>query len=499
MKEGRMTTKGATYEAIVVGAGPGGAACAALLAKKGMKTLLIDKNERPGGKTMTFSRRGFIYELWPTVGFPQLDTPFDAVMKALEMETELELLRPDPAGCLLYRASSSAEYKPFLWPGRGRPPDVSKVAAWLDLKQEDMEEVARFFTDVLFLSPEQLEELEEAEIGFDKFLSRYRIPKTFYDVLAFLITLIFCAPLELLDSAEGVKQFRDFFVRSVSLYPKGGYGRFAEVCTEAVKRNGGEVRLGTRVERIIVEDGQVRGVATAAGDFHAPIVVSDAGIQPTVLKLVGEEHFDRSYVNYVKDLIPGLGGIGTRYFLSKPVLEYPMYFCFSGDSYLNVESCVRQQTEVPEEIMIYAVAPSMFDPSLAPPGKQQFSTLTFCSPHIEMTNRQAWWDKIDETVANIWPEVPQHIEEKEHYWTHDISSLSRDHILPGQGGECMGLAQVIGQSARNKPSVKAPLRGLFYVGCDAGGYGCATQQAADSASNVAKTVLRYHQAHRSHS
>jgi hypothetical protein len=37
---------------------------------------------------------------------------------------------------------------------------------------------------------------------------------------------------------------------------------------------------------------------------------------------------------------------------------------------------------------------------------------------------------------------------------------------------------------------------LFYVGCDAGGYGVGTQQAVDSGINVADTVIRYHLTHR---
>ena len=49
---------------------------------------------------------------------------------------------------------------------------------------------------------------------------------------------------------------------------------------------------------------------------------------------------------------------------------------------------------------------------------------------------------------------------------------------------------------QRSPTAKAPLRGLFYVGCDAGGYGCGTHQAVDSAFKVAHMVIQYHQMHR---
>jgi prolycopene isomerase len=81
--------------------------------------------------------------------------------------------------------------------------------------------------------------------------------------------------------------------------------------------------------------------------------------------------------------------------------------------------------------------------------------------------------------------------------TYQVSNLTRDHLLPGQGGECIGLAQIVGQCGSHKPSAQAPVRGLYYVGCDAGGYGCGTHQAVDSGVNVAELVRRAHVVHAS--
>ena len=95
-------------------------------------------------------------------------------------------------------------------------------------------------------------------------------------------------------------------------------------------------------------------------------------------------------------------------------------------------------------------------------------------------------------MLKAFPELPQHIEHTEYYSSSDVSLLTRERVLPNQGGECIGLAQVVGQGGRQKPSVKAPIEGLFYVGCDAGGYGVGTQQAVDSGINVAEVVQQYH-------
>jgi len=82
------------------------------------------------------------------------------------------------------------------------------------------------------------------------------------------------------------------------------------------------------------------------------------------------------------------------------------------------------------------------------------------------------------------------VESSERYSTSHVSNLTRDAVVPGRGGECVGLGQIVGQCGKHKPSARAPLGGLFYVGCDAGGYGCGTHQAADSGVNVADMVIR---------
>ena len=44
------------YDVVVIGAGIGGLAAAALLAKKGMKTLLLEKEDQVGGYVVSFKR-----------------------------------------------------------------------------------------------------------------------------------------------------------------------------------------------------------------------------------------------------------------------------------------------------------------------------------------------------------------------------------------------------------------------------------------------------------
>jgi phytoene dehydrogenase-like protein len=98
-------------------------------------------------------------------------------------------------------------------------------------------------------------------------------------------------------------------------------------------------------------------------------------------------------------------------------------------------------------------------------------------------------NKLDEVVMELWPEMADCVSAKVRYGCAQVSGLTRDAVVPGQGGECIGLAQIVGQCGAQKPSARSPLQGLYFVGCDAGGYGCGTHQAGDSGRNVADMVL----------
>jgi len=96
--------------------------------------------------------------------------------------------------------------------------------------------------------------------------------------------------------------------------------------------------------------------------------------------------------------------------------------------------------------------------------------------------------QVDIAMRRWFPDLVDHVVRQETYTAQSVSAESRDSVVPGMGGECIGLAQVIGQAGRSKPDPRTPLAGLYLVGCDAGGYGCGTHQAVDSGFNVADLV-----------
>ena len=122
----------------------------------------------------------------------------------------------------------------------------------------------------------------------------------------------------------------------------------------------------------------------------------------------------------------------------------------------------------------------------------------YCPANPDMTKKEImeWAEVGEKIIFEVFPEVEDAIDKKELYTTKSVSSLTRDSVVPGCGGETIGLGQIVGQCGPDKPSIKAPVQGLFIVGCDAGGTGVGTQQAIESGMNVADAVRKYHLMHK---
>ena len=60
-------------------------------------------------------------------------------------------------------------------------------------------------------------------------------------------------------------------------FPKGGAQRFADSLKDVIKSYGGEVLVKHKVDKILVEEKEVKGVKVGDKTFRSPIVVSNPG------------------------------------------------------------------------------------------------------------------------------------------------------------------------------------------------------------------------------
>ena len=103
------------YDVIVIGSGPGGSSCATLLQKRGINTLLIEKNIFLGGKMWSPKKDGYAYDYFPHGQVPMRQPAFETIFDELGVGSEFQLsLQPDdprPIYMVGYRRRDWKDYK----------------------------------------------------------------------------------------------------------------------------------------------------------------------------------------------------------------------------------------------------------------------------------------------------------------------------------------------------------------------------------------------------
>jgi len=484
----------AEFDVCVIGAGFGGATVAALLAHAGKKVALIEKTARAGGKTQTTERKGYRFEMFGAVGIPAYNSRFHELVDTLGIADKTPFVIPEGDVASVRYKNPDGEWKTLYSPllQTGSEKEINDMKTTFGVDDEGLAAMGSLYEAILSLGEAELDALDD--VGFAEWMAPFNVPTPLASQIYMNLNTLFVVAVDELAASEGILALRDQVLGGAGRYHVGGYGIVAEACADLVEAKGGRYLTKTRVQRIIVEDGAVRGVEINGDNgsemISANVVISNAGIQPTVLKLTGEQYFPADYVEKIKALKPSWAIAGFRYVLDKRIFDAALIPVFSDQSWLDSERYARmERDEWPDVPLIAIDVPSEFDPELSDiPGHQLANCQVFVSADIDSDMGEKAMARADAIIDELWPDLKNHIIRKEPYGAKQISSMSRDAVLPGCGGEAVGLAQIVGQCGKHKPKPDTPLKGLYIVGCDAGGRGAGTHQAVDSGFHVAEMV-----------
>ena len=107
---------------------------------------------------------------------------------------------------------------------------------------------------------------------------------------------------------------------------KGGMGAISMSIARSAEASGAVIRTDAEVVSIDVRDGHTTGVTLATGEeLRAPVVVSGAHPQTTVLEMTGREHFPAEVVEDLERYKTRGGSVKVNWVLSEP----PRYENFS--------------------------------------------------------------------------------------------------------------------------------------------------------------------------
>jgi phytoene dehydrogenase-like protein len=267
------------YGAVVIGAGAGGLAAAARLAKAGLRPLVVERLDRLGGRASTEEIDG--HKVNTGAIALELGGVFEQTFALVG--APLELREPTPA---------SAFYLD------GRVVDVS-AGGWAFL----LGRIGKQATRVLGAFAEARGgSLPDGRLSTQDWLAGYTKNATVHAIFRNLCAAIFACNASELPARAFLTYFtaKGAFKR-FGFCPHGTIGVWRALA-EAIERHGGEIWLNAPATRIVVETHGAAGVEVEHDGKRvvvaAPIVVSDAGPAHTVA-LAGRAAFPPAYLEAV--------------------------------------------------------------------------------------------------------------------------------------------------------------------------------------------------------
>ena len=291
------------YDTIVIGSGSGGLTAAVALARAGQKVLVCEQHEIPGGWTHSFTLEGYKFSTGVHyIGEIGRGGYLRAIYEGLDVSKDLEFLEINPDG---YDHIFIGDER-FDIPKHKR----KYIRRLKDRFPHEAEGIDKYFKLVMDIS-----------YGLMNINSLSRLFK-YRHVLPWLVRSggklinecvkdpVLRAILAAQTGDNGVKPSKVSAPMHVGVvahyfrgayYPRGGGGAIPKAFVRALQRAGGELRLRTPVQKILLEDGRAVGVELPGGEVaYADNIVSNADPHTTFIKLIGEEKLPRGLKRKVR-------------------------------------------------------------------------------------------------------------------------------------------------------------------------------------------------------
>lgn len=306
------------YDVIIVGSGIAGLTCGALLSKRGYRVLVLEQDYHVGGYCSSFKRKGFVFNtgvenvsgLWEK-------GPITYLLKELGLKKDEFFVKNKMRYIFNGREIDANRLEEFIKVLSDMfPEEKENIYAFFDEAKKAYEEC---YKDLVYDVPLPAELIVKV-FGTKKLLDYPKEHPHFYDWMNKTykqkldeyftnddLKTLLCALLGYLGTEPDKTPASSALTAVVSYYLYGGYfpeeaQRLANALKDFIEDNGGKVLTNHRADKILIENGEVKGVKVGNKVFRSPVVVANANAKTTFLELVGEEHLDKDFVGYIKNL-----------------------------------------------------------------------------------------------------------------------------------------------------------------------------------------------------
>jgi len=485
----------------VVGSGFGGLTAAIRLRNAGFDTTVFEARDKPGGRAYVYEQDGFVFDAGPTViTAPNL---FDELFAEAgrDVRDYVEMMPVEPFYRLLWEDGTRFDYNGnadsmAAQIARMNPSDEAGYRAFVEYAHQVFQagymDLAATpflrFWDMVRVAPELVR--LRADRSVYRAVSRFVRDEHVRQALSFHSLLVGGNPFE----TSAIYTLIHHLEREWGVYfPRGGTGALVNALVRLFVEMGGELRLDTPVESIEVlrSEGRVRHrISSPKGTESFDAVVSNADLVHTYGRLLESNRDAQRMVRRLERMDWSMSlfvlyfGTDRRY--DDSVAHHTILF---GARYRELLREIFHGPKLPEDFSLYLHAPTVSDPSLAPPGCEAFYVL---APVPHLGNAAVDWDELagpyaDRILAYLEPHLPdlrRHVVTKRWLTPKDFERVLGSHL-----GSAFSCAPTLTQSAWFRPHNRDDrIPGLYLVG--AGTHpGAGVPGVVNSAKATARLVI----------
>lgn len=464
-----------TKTAIIIGSGFGGLGTAAILAKAGYKVTVLEKNEMVGGRASVFEAKGFRFDMGPSwYLMPDVFEHFFEILGE-DVHKHLQLKKLAPSYRIFYK--DLGEKVDIYSDLKKDLPTIEAIEAGAGEALQDYLEKAGYQYNVAkdrfmyknydsvrdFLTREVATEGRKLSVfkNMDKYVSGFFKTDQMQKIMQYPLVFLGSSPYNT-PAIYNIMSHIDFNMGVY--YPQGGIYEITKALAGIAKKNGATLTVNSPVKEIIVEDWHAVGVKLENGkELRADIIISNADIEHTETKLLGELYRERSDKYWKKRtlapsaLIMYLGVKGKL-----PSLTHHNLL-FSKDWKKNFGE-IFDSPRWPTDPSLYICAPSKTDPTVAPAGHENLFVLVPIAAGLDYSTAQleAYADTILQTMETEMdlPGLRNKIVYKKLFSVKDFSDRYNSYQ-----GTALGLAHTLKQTAIFRPNnISKKVKNLYYTG-----------------------------------
>ncbi len=503
------------YDVIVVGSGLGGLISGARLAKKGLRVCLLEQHNIVGGYATVFKRKDFTIEasLHEMDGLNDEDFKI-AIFNELGVFDNVEFVRVPEFYRFLHGKTDIVILD-----------NIEEAKATLEREfPEEKRGIKKFFKKIIGIR----KEISNLPSSSWQFILMLPVAPILFPNLVFgsnkslgdyLDSIIKNEELKLILQAN-LSYYHDdpytmsliyFSVAQSSYYLggghfiKGGSQELSNYLAKVILDNDGEILLNSKVEKIIVEDGEAKGVEfqnTKGNDkikqlLYARRIIMNGAV-PNVNKLLEDEKiniFNRDISKYKVS-----SSISTVYLgFKKPVkdLGNPCYSTFLYDEKIKTLKDIQaiNKSKNFDDKIITFVDYSQIDSGLAPAGKSVGSiALVDYMSNWKDLNRDEYKrqkEKIANILVNRLEKIVPNIREQIEYVEVATPKTNEKYTLNPEGTP-YGYAQISSQSGNNRLPNKSSIKDLYFASAwvnPGGGFSGAIISGWFCADNIIDDIM----------